>query len=120
MLETRLHFNPFRSQPPRSNHGTSSAILSCFAELWIVALITPLMVSTLAYGSTDYYRHVDFDNSLNSDYYFYSWASHQNRAVCNRKTRGFRSKARPFLHLPMQFASTGNRNPGEAGKRKCV
>ncbi len=43
----------------------NSANLMCY-------LVGVVALTAAAWGSTDYYRHVVFDNSLNTDTYFYS------------------------------------------------
>jgi len=56
--------------------------------------------SAVAYGSTEYYRHVVFDNSLNSDYYFYSWGQASQPSTLEQKNWRLPVESKTFLTPP--------------------
>ena len=62
-MKSSTHFSP-RTGSGESGRKFTQAILLCI----LLTLLRP----TSAYGNTDYYRHIYFDNSLTSDSYFYS------------------------------------------------
>ena len=52
--------------------------------------------TAIAWGSTEYYRHVVFDNSLTLDAYFYTQGSANGSSLLELKVIVFRSRPRPF------------------------
>src|SRR5258708_1619286 len=51
-----------------AGHARNYAFSWCCSILFLAALVFPALV----HSNTDYYRHTYFDNSLTSDFYFYS------------------------------------------------
>jgi hypothetical protein len=49
-------------------HARNYSSSWCCSIFFLAALVFPALV----HGNTDYYRHTYFDNSLTSDFYFYS------------------------------------------------
>jgi exo beta-1,2-glucooligosaccharide sophorohydrolase (non-reducing end) len=59
-----------------------------------------LVYSLLTFGNTEYYRHVVFDNSLNSDGYFYSNAMANGRSFVEQVNSRLPVESKTFLTPP--------------------
>ena len=68
----------------------------CAALMFLVALTWPGFTA----GADDYYRHTFFDNSLNSDYYFYSGASAVAPSVVENKNGRLPVETKTFVTPP--------------------
>lgn len=92
----------------------SSAITipSLLSELLIVASVTSLLVPTIAYGSAEYYRHVVFDNSLNADYYFYSWGQASKPSSLQQKNSRLPVESKVFITPPNAIRIEWESQPG--------
>jgi hypothetical protein len=66
----------------------------------VAALIAAWIVPAFAYGSTEYYSHVVFDNSLNSDYYFYSRGQESKPSSLKQKNWRLPVETKTFLTPP--------------------
>ena len=71
-----------------------------FLQFLIVAVATAWGVPAVAYGATEYYRHVVFDNSLNADYYFYSWGQASAPSSLEQKNWRLPVERKTFLTPP--------------------
>jgi len=64
------------------------------------------------YGETDYYRHVFFDNSLTSDFYFYSSANASAPSTLVQKNSRLPVETKTFLTPPNALRLEWRSNPG--------
>ena len=84
----------FKSRP-------SILTLSCVvAQALVTLLAVAWIIAPAAHGSTEYYRHVVFDNSLNSDYYFYSWGQASSPSTLEQKNWRLPVESKTFLTPP--------------------
>src|SRR5579872_2605842 len=79
-----------------------SAVLLMFVFAWPV----------FASGSTDYYRHVVFDNSLNADGYFYSNAMSNGRSFIEQLNARLPVETKIFLTPPNALRLQWQSEPG--------
>jgi hypothetical protein len=78
-------------------------------------LLGTLLFPSLAHGNTDYYRHIYFDNSLTSDFYFYS--SGQASAPSSLEQRnGLPVESKIFLTPPNALRLQWQSQTGGAGR----
>src|ERR1700693_844712 len=69
---------------------------------WLSSLfcIATFLLPALARGNSDYYRHIYFDNSLNSDFYFYSSGQASAPRSLEQKNGRLPVETRVFLTPP--------------------
>ena len=75
----------------------------CARRTRIALLLLFLLASSLPnllYASTEYYRHSIFDNSLTSDYYFYSWAQASGTSFVDQKNWRLPVESKTFFTPP--------------------
>src|SRR6267142_1230090 len=82
---------PIWQIPPRRLLGLPLASLFCIA-----AFLSP----ALARGNSEYYRHIYFDNSLNSDFYFYSSGQASSPSSLEQKNWKLPVETKIFLTPP--------------------
>jgi exo beta-1,2-glucooligosaccharide sophorohydrolase (non-reducing end) len=70
------------------------------AANFLLILLGVVWCSTAAWGSTDYYRHVVFDNSLTADTYFYSHGMASGASFLELKDRRLPVETKTFLTPP--------------------
>ena len=70
------------------------------AANFLLILLGVVWCSTAAWGSTDYYRHVVFDNSLTADTYFYSHGMANGASFLELKDRRLPVETKTFLTPP--------------------
>jgi hypothetical protein len=68
--------------------------------------------SALAFGNTEYYRHVVFDNSLNSDGYFYSNAMANGHSFVEQSNARLPIETKIFLTPPNALRLEWQSEPG--------
>jgi exo beta-1,2-glucooligosaccharide sophorohydrolase (non-reducing end) len=107
------HANPnrLRRQLSRRRLSTPSSLCSFWQSL-IVVLVAACVVPTFAHGSTEYYRHVVFDNSLNSDYYSYSWGQASKPSSLEQKNWRLPVETKTFLTPPNAIRVEWQSQPG--------
>src|ERR1700680_2855588 len=62
--------------------------------------IAAFLFPPLAYGNSDYYRHIYFDNSLTSDFYFYSSGHASSPSSLEQKNWKLPVETKVFLTPP--------------------
>ena len=72
---------------------------SCRQHLLVLAVVLCLLQS-LAYATSDYYRHIVFDNSLTSDQYFYSGGQANGKSFLEQKDYRLPVETKIFLTPP--------------------
>src|SRR6266850_6672378 len=82
---------PIWQIPRRRLLGLPLALLFCIA-----AFLSP----ALARGNSEYYRHIYFDNSLNSDFYFYSSGQASSPSSLEQKNWKLPVETKIFLTPP--------------------
>ena len=86
---------------------------SCyFSQSSIFVFAAAVIVPAFAYGSTEYYRHVVFDNSLNSDYYSYSWGQASKPSSLEQKNWRLPVETKTFLTPPNAIRVEWQSQPG--------
>src|SRR5215472_18770064 len=86
---------------------------SCyFSQSSIFVFAAAVIVPAFAYGSTEYYRHVVFDNSLNSDYYSYSWGQASAPSSLEQKNWRLPVETKTFLTPPNAIRVEWQSQPG--------
>jgi exo beta-1,2-glucooligosaccharide sophorohydrolase (non-reducing end) len=75
-------------------------------------LLAVLCLSSLVYGSTEYYRHTVFDNSLTSDHYFYSWAQASGPSFVDQKNWRLPAENKTFFTPPNALRLEWQSQPG--------
>ena len=70
------------------------------------------LLTVAAWGSTSYYRHVVFDNSLNSDTYFYSQGMANGSSFLELKDRRLPVETKTFLTPPNALRLQWESQPG--------
>jgi len=83
--------SPIWQIPQRKLLGLPLSSLFCIA-----AFLSP----ALACGNSEYYRHIYFDNSLNSDFYFYSSGQASSPSSIEQKNWKLPVETRIFLTPP--------------------
>lgn len=71
-----------------------------------------ILASPAAWGSTEYYRHVVFDNSLTSDAYFYSHGSANGSSFLDLKDGRIPVESKTFLTPPNALRLQWQSQPG--------
>ena len=71
-----------------------------------------ILLTAAAWGSTEYYRHVVFDNSLTSDNYFYSWGLANGSSFLELKNRRLPVDTETFLTPPNALRLQWQSQPG--------
>jgi hypothetical protein len=93
---------------------TSRSRASCRRYLFALPVVFCLLPS-LAHATSDYYRHVIFDNSLTSDSYFYSRSQASGKSFLEKQSGRLPVETKVFLtppnaiRLKWQFAPEGGR-----------
>ncbi|MGC2172163.1 MAG: glucoamylase family protein [Candidatus Sulfotelmatobacter sp.] len=80
-------------------------------HLFILAVVLGLLPS-LAHATSDYYRHVIFDNSLTSDDYFYSSAQTSGQSFLEQKDHRLPVETKTFLTPPNAIRLQWQSAPG--------
>jgi hypothetical protein len=78
-------------------------------------LVLPLVIcllSSLTHATSDYYRHVVFDNSLTSDYYFYSGGQASGQSFLEQKNHRLPVETKIFLTPPNAIRLQWQSAPG--------
>jgi len=94
------------------SHWSAPACSYCFTQCFLAALITACIVPSFASGGTEYYRHVVFDNSLNADYYFYSWGQASAPSSLEQKNWRLPVESTTFLTPPNAIRVEWQSQPG--------
>src|SRR5262252_4992206 len=94
------------------SHWSTPACSYCFTQCFLAALITACIVPSFASGGTEYYRHVVFDNSLNADYYFYSWGQASAPSSLEQKNWRLPVESTTFLTPPNAIRVEWQSQPG--------
>ena len=76
-----------------------SARSSCRLHLYVLPAVFCLLAS-IAQATSDYYRHIIFDNSLNSDDYFYSSGNASGQSFLEQKDYRLPVETKIFLTPP--------------------
>ena len=71
-----------------------------FSGAFAVLIILTLWATVLRAGDTEYYRHIIFDNSLPSEYYFYSYAQASGGSTIEQKDGRLLLETENFLTPP--------------------
>ncbi len=82
------------------------------AANFLLILLGVVWCSTAAWGSTDYYRHLVFDNSLTSDAYFYSHGMANGASFLELKDRRLPVETKTFLTPPNALRLQWQSQPG--------
>src|SRR5215472_10498073 len=107
------HLNYLRlSHAVSKSHWSTPACSYCFTQCLLAALITACIVPSFASGGTEYYRHVVFDNSLNADYYFYSWGQASAPSSLEQKNWRLPVESTTFLTPPNAIRIEWQSEPG--------
>jgi hypothetical protein len=77
-----------------------AAKLRVITPRFVLLSLAFTMLSALAHGNADYYRHVIFDNSLTSDNYFYSTAQSSGQSFLEQTNRRLPVETKTFLTPP--------------------
>lgn len=77
-----------------------------------ILLLGVVWLATCAWGSTEYYRHVVFDNSLTADSYFYSHGMANGGSFLELKDRRLPVETRTFLTPPNALRLQWQSQPG--------
>jgi hypothetical protein len=78
----------------------------------LLILLGVVWCSTAEWGSTDYYRHVVFDNSLTADTYFYSHGMANGASFLELKDRRLPVETKTFLTPPNALRLQWQSQPG--------
>ena len=87
----------------RTLSATASLLLSSLGVVWF---------SAIAWGSTEYYRHVLFDNSLTPDAYFYSHGMANGSSFLELKDSRLPVETKTFLTPPNALRLQWQSQPG--------
>jgi exo beta-1,2-glucooligosaccharide sophorohydrolase (non-reducing end) len=80
--------------------------------LWILVLGVLWFRPSILWANTDYYRHVAFDNSLTSDYYFYSAGMANGPSFLEQKDWRLPVETKTFLTPPNALRLEWQSQPG--------
>jgi len=83
--------------------ATANVLLCSLGMLWFTAI---------AWGNTEYYRHVVFDNSLTPDAYFYSQGSANGSSLLELKDHRLPVEMKTFLTPPNALRLQWQSQPG--------
>src|SRR5689334_939696 len=94
------HLNSSQLHDPIMGALRTPRLARVLCRVLLVAIATACISTAVANGSTEYYRHVIFDNSLNSDYYFYSWGQASQPSTLEQKNWRLPVESKTFLTPP--------------------
>ena len=71
-----------------------------FSSVFFLIVLVSCISHALVSGDTTYYQHIVFDNSLTSDYYFYSWGQASGASLIKESDWRLPVETKTFLTPP--------------------